>query len=65
MLDELIIQPLTDVFGRLQQALFESVVQPVLLRRPSVNPCRVFGSQRLNRSPRSRVAVSSDRKSVV
>lgn len=30
MLDELITQPLTDVFGRLQQALFESVVQPLL-----------------------------------
>lgn len=30
MLDDLIIQPLTDAFGQLQQALFESVVQPVL-----------------------------------
>lgn len=30
MLDELIIQPLTDAFGRLQQALFESAVQPLL-----------------------------------
>ncbi len=30
MLDELIIQPLTDAFGQLQQALFESVVQPLL-----------------------------------
>lgn len=30
MLDELIIQPITDAFGRLQQALFEVVVQPVL-----------------------------------
>lgn len=30
MLDDLIIQPLTDAFGQLQQALFESVVQPLL-----------------------------------
>jgi sterol desaturase/sphingolipid hydroxylase (fatty acid hydroxylase superfamily) len=30
MLDDLIIQPLTDAFGRAQQALFESVVQPLL-----------------------------------
>ncbi len=30
MLDDLIIQPLTDAFGHLQQAVFEAVVQPVL-----------------------------------
>lgn len=30
MLDELIIQPITDAFGHLQQAVFEAVVQPVL-----------------------------------
>ncbi len=30
MLDELIIQPLTDAFGHLQQAVFAAVVQPLL-----------------------------------
>ena len=37
------------------------VVTPVLVRRPSVSPCRFPASQRLARSPRSWVAVSSDR----